>query len=639
LLRGSSFPRIAVSAPTSAGKTFVITKWISEKIASEGGICLFVAPTLSLCSEIAQTFFDSSNGKFKVQTNLGAKISANCVYVLTQEKVTGNQSIIQKADYIVIDEIHNIEKFGNDNPDRPLILLDVIEEIVQVAKAKKIIIAGPMIAGLKELSEFLFEKDFKVIEDTTSPVVSITYSFKNTRGLQIQSHLNDGQKIAIKIASRAESGIRSTTFSTTARAFMDSILETIPESDGIIIFSGSTSQAVNIAESINGTPSFTNDLWGYCSQTVSSEYALTKCLRKGVAYHHSRIPTHIRRCIELAFSSGLIRRVVATTTLLQGVNFPAKHIIIRNPRLGSKGSAPKLSEYDLSNLRGRAGRLFKDFVGRSYLLNEDDFQEDGELDLFPKKEINSSLKDRFDDKSREIIDDIFNNNSDEYADASLSALIASKVALHGDAGIASLNKLGIHLTKSQIAKIILSVDKLGLEKEYLSRFKRIDPVSLSKIKHLVQKRLSVPDITKPDFYNKLVEFLQTAHSEVPGFFTRKLRISYDEIDAFSVLASQWGHGTEISNIVNESKRFYRNDIGEIVSRIQSRIVYDLTAFLSPFMYLQPKKNITVESLELGSWNSNDLEKIRNGLPREIAVRIRLKKATNRWDKLLIEKSH
>lgn len=52
---------------------------------------------------------------------------------------------------------------------------------------------------------------------------------------------------------------------------------------------------------------------------------------------------------------------------MQGVNLPAKNIIIRNPNLFvRKGeSSAKLSPYEFANLRGRAGRLLTDFVGRT----------------------------------------------------------------------------------------------------------------------------------------------------------------------------------------------------------------------------------------------------------------------------------
>lgn len=630
--------RVAISAPTSAGKTFVITRWISNALIDAGGICLFIAPTLSLCAQIAQQFFESGNGRFSVRTTLSENLLSNCVYVVTQEKVAGFPDVIKSARYIVIDEIHNIEKFAEDNPDRSLVLLDVIEEIVTKSNAKKVIVAGPMISGIKDLSELLFEKEFQVIEDAVSPVVSLTYSFANVSGFSIQSHSLDNSKISISLHPKAEKGIESSKFASTAKAFMNRILETIPESDGVIIFSGSTSQSSTIAKSIIGTPSITNDLCDYCSNTVSPEYDLTLSLKRGIAYHHSRIPTHIRRCIEIAFSRGDIRRVIATTTLLQGVNFPAKHIIIRNPKLGSKADSPRLSDYDLSNLRGRAGRLFKDFVGRAYLLNEEQFQEDGELELFPQKEVQSSLKERFDKNAQAIVDDLLKIDDGPLADASLQALIASKIVLQGDRGVKSLEKLGIKLSSSQIAKIKLSVTKLNIDKEFYSKFTRIDPLSLSRIQNLIARGYEVPDITKPNFYKKLVSFLNQTNDVIPDFFDRKLKIPTNHVESFVALASQWGSGNELRSIVASSSKYYR-DIGELINVIQSKITYDLTGYLSPFMHLQQRKNITIEALDAGSWNSQDLESISNGIPREVAVRQRLNKANTKWDKILIDHSH
>ncbi|MBB6454872.1 replicative superfamily II helicase [Salirhabdus euzebyi] len=75
----------------------------------------------------------------------------------------------------------------------------------------------------------------------------------------------------------------------------------------------------------------------------------------------------------------VINKVVCTTTLMQGVNLPAKNIITRNPNLfikaKSAGDNPKLTGYEFSNLRGRAGRLMNDFVGRSIVLDEPAFED------------------------------------------------------------------------------------------------------------------------------------------------------------------------------------------------------------------------------------------------------------------------
>ena len=47
-------------------------------------------------------------------------------------------------------------------------------------------------------------------------------------------------------------------------------------------------------------------------------------------------------------------------------------------------TSSKLSNYEIANLRGRAGRLLKDFISRTYILDELSFQENAtkQLELF-----------------------------------------------------------------------------------------------------------------------------------------------------------------------------------------------------------------------------------------------------------------
>lgn len=66
---------------------------------------------------------------------------------------------------------------------------------------------------------------------------------------------------------------------------------------------------------------------------------------------------------------------MCTTTLLQGVNLPAQNVFIRNPHLYVKKQkqSSELTNYEMANLRGRAGRLLKDYIGRTFVMDEDEF--------------------------------------------------------------------------------------------------------------------------------------------------------------------------------------------------------------------------------------------------------------------------
>lgn len=71
------------------------------------------------------------------------------------------------------------------------------------------------------------------------------------------------------------------------------------------------------------------------------------------------------RVEELA-EQGLLRFIACTSTLLHGVNLPAKHIIIEKPR---KGRSHPMNRSDFLNLAGRAGRLLREFQGYIWCLD------------------------------------------------------------------------------------------------------------------------------------------------------------------------------------------------------------------------------------------------------------------------------
>ena len=113
-----------------------------------------------------------------------------------------------------------------------------------------------------------------------------------------------------------------------------------------------------------------------------------------------------------------ITNIVCTTTLLQGINLPAQNIIIRNPNLYIKKEKEKtveLTNYEMANLRGRAGRLLKDFIGRTIVLDETSFViTDGykESSLFDNttKDLPTDYAERYGKYKNEIIDTLLNED-------------------------------------------------------------------------------------------------------------------------------------------------------------------------------------------------------------------------------------
>lgn len=89
----------------------------------------------------------------------------------------------------------------------------------------------------------------------------------------------------------------------------------------------------------------TEDLFGPESREL-------RLLRKGIAVHHGRMPGRLPRLIVELVERRIVRVVIATSTLTQGVNLPFETILIP----GLKRQSGRLTAQEFANLVGRAGR-------------------------------------------------------------------------------------------------------------------------------------------------------------------------------------------------------------------------------------------------------------------------------------------
>lgn len=82
------------------------------------------------------------------------------------------------------------------------------------------------------------------------------------------------------------------------------------------------------------------------------DYFLTKAARLGIFVHHGNTPHGLRICIESAMQRQLVRFVICTSTLAQGVNLPIRYLIVSSTRQADA----QIKNRDFQNLMGRAGR-------------------------------------------------------------------------------------------------------------------------------------------------------------------------------------------------------------------------------------------------------------------------------------------
>lgn len=395
---------IAVSAPTSAGKSFLICLNLIYGAALRKGTSVYIVPTLTLLGQVVNDLVSLAHAhalKVDVRTHLSESEESKypIVYVVTQERLTDHANLfasLKDLNYLIVDEVQNIERaFDIENRDsRAKLLLDVIVELHDRYRPAKTVISGPRISEINVLGEKLFRRPCTPVTVTASPVTNICYS--------ITPHTSDKKKIVITQYSELNvkhfsliydnvigaTGFEKSQYNEDYHSYLSTVLKKNRDS---LIFSPTSGQARKTAVRLSADKAISENsklksLADYIENTVATNYDLAFCIRRGVAFHHGKMPHHVRNAIELVISQGLMSTVTCTKTLMQGVNIPARNVVMRNPDLFVKkqgNERPRLSSYEIANLRGRAGRLLRDFVGRTFILDGTSFEEaEEQLSLF-----------------------------------------------------------------------------------------------------------------------------------------------------------------------------------------------------------------------------------------------------------------
>ena len=366
-------------------------------------------------------------------------------------------------------------------------LFDTLQELRHTDKIKQIFIAGPRINDIADLGQILFGIKTTEITTQSSPVLSLTYSIK--RGVDGKYSFKQYCSLSEKPYMRKienETSIAGYGTSSISEEYLEYLCKISQKLDGDqnIFFAPTTTAARNIAIALSQSkteqkPEKIEGLISYYQETVHPQYTLCNTLRSGVAYHHGKLPVHVRKTVETAIREKLITNIACTTTLMQGVNLPAQNVIIRNPHLYTRHRRDEveLTSYEMANLRGRAGRLLKDFIGRTLVLDEGEFEiTDGydQQTLFDDvgKDVLPSYGDCFESNRDAIVNTV---GTDMCVDQSMGnyghlvTYIRQSVLRHGDGATQRMSEAGVSLTKEQIAAIMLKLNTLAVPKQICLR--------------------------------------------------------------------------------------------------------------------------------------------------------------------------
>lgn len=373
--------RIALAAPTSAGKSFILQGYLCSLFNNDRArSIIYLVPTRALISQVANDLTAQFSGIIQnipsivtVPVDSETSLADRAIYVMTQERVQLALSAHSdfSASVIIVDEAHSIA-----DGSRGVLLQWAIDDLLIRNPSAQILFASPGIRNLEVFGRLFGLSDvveFSSVEPTVAQNFLVTKVNSATNGrISIQT-AGDGSKALREVAKLQ--------LNRTLASRVEKLVH-IPAELGIghsnIIYANGPAEAENVALQLADLMSDRKPtesrlaLSDLAKDAVHSNYALVECVKHGIAFHYSNIPTQLRRAIETAVSSGEIDFLVCTSTLLQGVNLPAKNIFMFAPE---KGRTKALESTDFWNLAGRAGRLRREFQGNIFLIDYEKWKE------------------------------------------------------------------------------------------------------------------------------------------------------------------------------------------------------------------------------------------------------------------------
>jgi helicase len=130
-------------------------------------------------------------------------------------------------------------------------------------------------------------------------------------------------------------------------------------------------------------------------EPTSMANRLARCVEGGAAFHNAGLLNAQRRAIEEAFKKAKIKVIVATPTLAQGLNLPARRVIVRDvTRFDANLGSTPIPVLEIQQMCGRAGRPRYDTYGEAILMAKREEEQEYFLEdylLSPPEPVESKL--------------------------------------------------------------------------------------------------------------------------------------------------------------------------------------------------------------------------------------------------------
>ena len=335
-----------LSVPTASGKTLVAYVAIYREYLKHGR-CVYIVPLKALASEK----FD----ELKELRRLGVRVG---ISVGDYEE---SSEVLKRFDVLVCTSEKADSIFHHDPAMMFDISLIVADELHLVGDQTR----GPRLEMFLTAARYM-NPDIMILGLSAT----ISNSDEMARWLGCELVSSDFRPVDLKrgIISDAKLTFEDSEIVSLRRKFelQDAISHFISQGGQVLVFVNSRKRAEDTAtkmslslglgegEELEHDPEEKQDRYGKI---------LSVLIPRMVAFHHAGLSTSDRKIVEDSFKEGRLKVIVATPTLAAGVNLPARAVIIRDITRFSDGGVGYISNTEVNQMLGRAGRPKYDKVG------------------------------------------------------------------------------------------------------------------------------------------------------------------------------------------------------------------------------------------------------------------------------------
>ncbi len=606
---------MSISAPTSAGKSFLLIAYLAKKYRETDRLnVVYIVPTRALIAQvqkdviselkkydIPEIFISSAPKKYDKDQLFLKKF-----FIFTQERFHNllfDSDFVETLDILIIDEAQKVSDFS-----RGILLEEVIEEAIKRNPLLQKIFLSPFVSNPEKFAQIFNLEGLKAEKTNLSPVcqnvIKINVDIDKFEMYLSNSEFAEEFLIKTDLVSKndldALHGVTNWPLIWAAKNFSDS---------NSIIYCNSASTCVKNAQSlcrllpdISDNPNITEAI-KFLIDNVHRDYYLIECLSKGVGYHHGKMPPQIRLIVENLFKNKDISFLFCTSTLLEGVNLPAKNIFIHKPEQGKKPNKKinYMEKGSFWNLAGRAGRLLKDYYGNIYCINVKEWKGYQPDPHDFENEIESGLEKAVINKNEEIMKGLKQmyrkmKINDLQVEQALTKFLIQSMKTGETSFVENLLKRNPQCNEDLLTQI---------EKEVMEMSKKIEIPA-----KIIQKNSSI----NPLIQQKLFDVLKTERIPLPTYpfspyFSSRLKQIFQYIDIFfrefnlnnqtytftAPIAEQWIRGKKVSeliqykmnnpkyNAIPKNKEFVNKQIEELFDVLDKQIRFDYQKYLKCYI--------------------------------------------------------